>query len=50
MLAFDDVSFHNPEEVEQTLRECEFLRPEHPAYSLDSPPYDFFSLVIFMKK
>jgi hypothetical protein len=37
------------EEVEQTLRECEFLRLEHPPYSRDLSLCDLFFLVVFMK-
>jgi hypothetical protein len=42
MLHFDNALVHNAEKVQHELDECGFRRVEHPLYSPDLSPFDFF--------
>jgi hypothetical protein len=42
MLHFDNGLIHNAEGVQEYLTGLGFKRLEHPPYSLDLAPYDFF--------
>jgi histone-lysine N-methyltransferase SETMAR len=39
---FDNAPIHNTEAVQECLTDCGFRRMNHPAYSPDLPPCDFF--------
>jgi hypothetical protein len=42
ILHFDHAPIHNTEKVGDTVIDCDFLRLEHPPYSADSSPCNFY--------
>jgi hypothetical protein len=49
-LHFDDGPVHNMQMVAQAMAECDFRGLDHPAYSLDLAPCDFFLFCYLHKK